>query len=73
MLGKVKAMVLLYNPGRISVFDEAIELHANEIANNWPLFLENNSDKVYQKTTVLEPDGKKEQYINVPVQRCERG
>lgn len=59
MLGKVKVMVLLYNPGRISDFDEAIELHANEIANNWPLFLENNSDKVYQKTTVLEPDEKK--------------
>lgn len=59
MLGKVKAMVLLYNPGQVSDFDNAIALHAKEIADGWPSFLESNSDMVYQKTTVLEPDGEK--------------
>ena len=59
MLGKVKAMVMLFNPGQISEFDNTIEQHAGEIVSEWPLFLEANSDKVYQKTTVLEADGEK--------------
>lgn len=59
MLGKVKAMVLLFNPGLFSEFDNAIEQHANEIADGWPLFLETNSDNVYQKTTVLETNGER--------------
>ena len=59
MLGKVKAMVLLFNPKEVSEFDSTIELHASEIADGWALFLEANSNKVYQKTTVLEADGEK--------------
>lgn len=59
MLGKVKAMVLLYNPGIIADFDTTIEQHAGEIVDGWTDFLERHSDKVYQITTVLEPDGGK--------------
>lgn len=59
MLGKVKAMVLLFNPGTINEFDSTIEQYASQIADGWSSFLETNSDKVYQKTTVLESDGEK--------------
>ena len=56
MLGQVKAMVLLFNPGHISDFDSTIEQHAVTIVNGWQMFLEANSDKVYQKLTVLTQD-----------------
>lgn len=59
MLGKVKTMVLLYNPSSISEFDSVIEAHASEIVTNWQSFLEQNSDKVYQKKTILESNGEK--------------
>lgn len=59
ILGRVKVMVLLFNPGQMSEFDNAVEQYAIKIADGWPLFLEANSDKVYQKTTVLEADGEK--------------
>lgn len=57
MLGKVKVMVRLYNNGNIADFDNIINQHAHEIVEKWPSFLEKYSEKVYQKTTVVEPDG----------------
>lgn len=57
MLGKVKAMVVLFTPSQISDFDVAITQNAGVIVDGWTTFLEANSDKVYQRTTVLEPDG----------------
>lgn len=57
MLGKVKTMALLHNPGSISEFDSIIEAHAPEIVTRWQSFLEQNSDKVYQKKTILESNG----------------
>lgn len=57
MLGKVKVMVRLYNNGNIADFDSTIEQHSHEIAEKWSSFLDKNSEKVYQKTTVVEPGG----------------
>ena len=57
MLGKVKVMVRLYNNGNIADFDSTIEQHSPEIAEKWSSFLDKNSEKVYQKTTVVEPRG----------------
>ena len=57
MLGKVKVMVRLYNNGNIADFDSTIDQHAPEIVEKWPSFLERYSEKVYQTTTIVEPDG----------------
>ena len=57
MLGKVKVMVRPYNNGNIADFDSTIEQHSPEIAEKWSSFLDKNSEKVYQKTTVVEPGG----------------
>lgn len=57
MLGKVKVMVRLYNNGNITDFDNIIDQNAHEIVEKWPSFLEKYSEKVYQRTTVVEPDG----------------
>lgn len=54
MLAKVKAMVLLFQPENISDFDDAISRYAPQVIFSWPSFLEQNSDKVYQKTTVID-------------------
>lgn len=54
MLAKVKAMVLLFQPENISDFDDAISRYAPQVISSWPSFLEQNSDKVYQKTTVID-------------------
>ena len=54
MLAKVKAMVLLFQPEKISDFDDAICRYAPQIITLWPSFLEQNSDRVYQKTTVID-------------------
>lgn len=54
MLAKVKAMVLLFQPENILDFDDAISRYAPQIITLWPFFLEQNSDRVYQKTTVID-------------------
>ena len=54
MLAKVKAMVLLCQPENISDFDNVVSRYAPQIITLWPSFLEQNSDKVYQKTTVID-------------------
>lgn len=54
MLAKVKAMVLLYQPENLSDFDDAVKQYAPHIINSWPSFLEQNTDRVYQKTTVID-------------------
>lgn len=59
MLGKVKTMVLLHKPSFISEFDKVIETYAPEVVTKWQSFLEQNSDKVYQKKTFLENNGEK--------------
>lgn len=57
MLGKVKVMVRLYNNGNITDFDNIIDQNAPKIVDKWTSFLDKHSEKVYQKTTVIEPDG----------------
>ena len=53
ILAKMKAMVLLYKTDKIEDFDKTIHEKAPSVVEPWASFLEQNSDKVYQKTTVL--------------------